>query len=73
MKAVVVDRYGPPGVRRVEDVERPVPQDHEVLIKIHATTVNRSRLWSSRSPSLVWALVLCRHSYRLCSMDGGPT
>jgi len=41
MRAVVYDRYGPPEVQQIEDVERPVPKEDEVLIKIHATTVNR--------------------------------
>jgi len=42
MRAVVQDKYGDPGVLRLEEVVRPVPKEDEVLVKIHATTVNRS-------------------------------
>jgi NADPH:quinone reductase-like Zn-dependent oxidoreductase len=41
LRAVVYDRYGPPDVLRLEDVARPVPGEDEVLVKVHATTVNR--------------------------------
>ena len=42
MRAVVHHRYGPPEVLRLEDVERPVPNEDEVLVRIHATTVSRT-------------------------------
>jgi NADPH:quinone reductase-like Zn-dependent oxidoreductase len=41
MRAVVYDRYGSPDVLRLADVERPVPTDNEVLVRVNATTVNR--------------------------------
>ncbi len=42
MRAVVHDRYGPPEVLRLAQVERPVPKDDEVLVRVLATTVNRT-------------------------------
>jgi NADPH:quinone reductase-like Zn-dependent oxidoreductase len=42
MKAVVCDRYGPPEILRLTDVAPPVPKPDVVLIRIRATTVNRS-------------------------------
>jgi NADPH:quinone reductase-like Zn-dependent oxidoreductase len=42
MKAVVAHTYGPPEVLRIEEVERPVPGEAEVLVRVLASTVTRS-------------------------------
>jgi len=42
MRAVVHDRYGPPEVLSIRELEDPVPQPHEVLVRVRATTVTRS-------------------------------
>lgn len=49
MRAVVHERYGPPDVLRVDEVERPVPEEDEVLVRVHASTVTRGEAMGVRS------------------------
>ena len=42
MQAIVYNKYGPPDVLQVEDAEKPVPQDNELLIKVRAAEVTKA-------------------------------
>jgi NADPH:quinone reductase-like Zn-dependent oxidoreductase len=42
MKASIRRKYGSPNQIKIENIEKPIPKDHEVLIKVYATTVNRT-------------------------------
>jgi NADPH:quinone reductase-like Zn-dependent oxidoreductase len=72
MRAVVHDRYGPPEVLRVEKVERPVPKEDEVLVKVRATTVNRTDCHVRAANPFLWRFFgagLLRPKQRLSGSD----
>ena len=54
MKAIVCPEYGPPDVLQLQDVDKPTPQDDEVLVRVHAASLNAADFetmrgtWSAR-------------------------
>jgi NADPH:quinone reductase-like Zn-dependent oxidoreductase len=73
MKAATIARYGSPGVIEVRDVPKPLPGPGEVLVRVHAATVNRTDCGELLHPTLIRLLTGARSRRRILGMDFAGT
>ena len=57
MRAVLQERYGPPEILRVAEVDRPVPNANEILVRVHASTVNRTDTHMRAAKPFIWRFI----------------
>ncbi len=69
MKAIVYTHYGPPDVLKLEEVQKPVPQDDEVLVHVHATSVNAGDCFLLRGKARLMGFGLLKPKHTILGSD----
>lgn len=58
MRVIIRDSYGPPDVLRIQEVEKPTPNDDEILLKVHSASVNRADSHGLRGTPFIARIIL---------------
>ena len=69
MKAIAYTKYGPPDVLQLKEVEKPAPRDDEVLVEVHAASVNAADLDLLRGTFMIRLSGLFKPQYRILGSD----
>jgi NADPH:quinone reductase-like Zn-dependent oxidoreductase len=69
MKAIVCTEYGPPDVLQVKEVPKPTPKDDEVLVRVHAASLNAADLETLRGDFIVRIASPRRPMYEIPGSD----
>ncbi len=69
MKAMVYTEYGPPEVFQLKEVEKPTPKDNEVLVKVHAASLNAADFEYLRGVFIVRLLGFLKPKYKILGSD----
>ncbi len=69
MKAIVCTKYGPPDVLQLKEVERPTPKEGEVLVRVHASSLNGADLETLRGDFIVRMVAPLRPTYKILGTD----